>query len=51
MDYGEIRRCLVNCRFSDHARTEMEAEPLASQTQSCGSRISEGGSGDAMCDL
>ena len=28
MDYGEIRRCLVNCRFSDHARTEMEAEPL-----------------------
>ena len=28
MDHGEIRRCLVNCRFTDHARREMEAEPL-----------------------
>jgi len=28
MDYAEIRRCSVNCRFTDHARKEMEAEPL-----------------------
>src|SRR3989337_1343331 len=28
MDYGEIRRCLVSCRFTDHTRREMEAEPL-----------------------
>lgn len=28
MDYAEIRRCSVNCRFTDHARKEMEAEPF-----------------------
>ena len=28
MDYAEIRRCSVNCRFTDHARKEMEAERL-----------------------
>lgn len=28
MDYGEIRLCLTNCRFTDHARREMEAEPF-----------------------
>lgn len=28
MDYAVIRRCLANCWFSDHARKEMEAEPL-----------------------
>jgi hypothetical protein len=28
MDYAEIRRRLANCRFTDHARREMEAEPL-----------------------
>ncbi len=28
MDYGEIRQCLVNCRFTDHARREMETEPF-----------------------
>ncbi len=28
MDYGEIRQCLANCRFTDHARREMETEPF-----------------------
>ncbi len=28
MDYQEIRQCMANCRFTDHARREMEAEPL-----------------------
>jgi hypothetical protein len=28
MDYSEIRQCLTNCRFTDHARKEMEEEPL-----------------------
>ena len=28
MDYEEIRRCLADCRFTDHARREMETEPL-----------------------
>lgn len=28
MDYSEIRQCLANCRFTDHARKEMEEEPL-----------------------
>lgn len=28
MDYESIRQCLANCRFTDHARREMEAEPL-----------------------
>ena len=28
MDYDAIRRCLPGCRFTDHARREMEAEPL-----------------------
>lgn len=28
MDYEEIRRCLDDCRFTDHARREMEAEPF-----------------------
>jgi len=28
VDYEEIRRCLADCRFTDHARREMEAEPL-----------------------
>ncbi|MBI3303651.1 MAG: DUF4258 domain-containing protein [Deltaproteobacteria bacterium] len=30
MDYAEIRRCLANGRFTDHARREMDAEPLGS---------------------
>ena len=28
MDYAEIRRCSVTCLFTDHARKEMETEPL-----------------------
>ena len=28
MDYKHIRLCLGNCRFTDHARREMEAESL-----------------------
>ncbi len=28
MDYSEIRQCLANCRFTDHARKEMDEEPL-----------------------
>jgi hypothetical protein len=28
MDYSEIRQCLANCRFTDHARKEMAEEPL-----------------------
>ena len=28
MDYPEIQHCLGECRFTDHARREMEAEPL-----------------------
>lgn len=28
MDYAEIRRCLAHCRFTDHARREMDTEPL-----------------------
>ena len=28
MDYEDIRRCLTDCRFTDHARREMEAESL-----------------------
>ena len=28
MNYGEIRQCLANCRFADHARREMETEPF-----------------------
>jgi hypothetical protein len=28
VEYGEIRKCLANCRFTDHARREMEAEPF-----------------------
>ena len=28
MEHEGIRRCLVNCRFTDHARREMEAEPF-----------------------
>src|SRR5574341_922610 len=28
MDYEQIRQCLANCRFTDHARREMEAEPF-----------------------
>ena len=28
MDYKYIRLCLGNCRFTDHARREMESEPL-----------------------
>ena len=28
MDYAEIRHCLTECRFTDHARREMETEPL-----------------------
>ena len=28
MEYESIRQCLANCRFTDHARREMEAEPL-----------------------
>ncbi len=28
MDYKHIRLCLGNCRFTDHARREMESESL-----------------------
>ncbi len=28
MDYGQIRQCMAECRFTDHARREMEAEPF-----------------------
>jgi hypothetical protein len=28
MDYEEVRKYLGNCYFSEHARREMEAEPL-----------------------
>lgn len=28
MEYQEIRQCLGDCRFTDHARREMETEPL-----------------------
>ena len=28
MDYEEIRQCLTDCRFTDHARREMETEPF-----------------------
>ena len=28
MDEAEVRRCAANCRFTDHARKEMEEEPL-----------------------
>lgn len=28
MNYDAIRRCAQGCRFTDHARREMEAEPL-----------------------
>ena len=28
MKYEEIRQCLANCRFTEHARREMEAEPF-----------------------
>lgn len=28
MDYAEIRRRITQCRFTDHARREMEEEPL-----------------------
>jgi hypothetical protein len=28
VDYEDIRRCLDGCRFTDHARREMEAEPF-----------------------
>lgn len=28
MTYAEIRRCLVHCLFTDHARREMNEEPL-----------------------
>ena len=28
MDYREIRQCLAQCRFTEHARKEMEEEPL-----------------------
>lgn len=28
MDYAEIRSCVVDCRFTDHARREMDEEPL-----------------------
>ena len=28
MDYSEIRQCLANCRFTEHARKEMDEEPL-----------------------
>ena len=28
MDYTEIRRRITHCRFTDHARREMEEEPL-----------------------
>lgn len=28
MECDEIRKCLANCRFTDHARREMETEPF-----------------------
>jgi hypothetical protein len=28
VDYELIQECLVNCRFTEHARREMAAEPL-----------------------
>lgn len=28
MEYAEVRRCAINCRFTDHARKEMAEEPL-----------------------
>ena len=28
MNYDAIRRCAQGCRFTDHARREMESEPL-----------------------
>lgn len=28
MDYADIRRALRDCRFTEHARREMEGEPL-----------------------
>lgn len=28
MDLNHIRMCLGNCRFTDHARREMESEPF-----------------------
>lgn len=28
MDYEEVRQCLADCRFTDHARREMETEPF-----------------------
>lgn len=28
MDYEKIRQCLADCRFTDHARQEMETEPF-----------------------
>jgi hypothetical protein len=28
MDYAEIRQCSANCRFTDHARKEMDEEPF-----------------------
>jgi len=28
VDYETIRRCSAECRFSDHARKKMEAEPF-----------------------
>ena len=28
MDETDVRRCAANCRFTDHARKEMDEEPL-----------------------
>lgn len=28
MNYANIARCLAHCHFTDHARREMESEPL-----------------------
>lgn len=28
MDYNHVRLCFGNCRFTDHARREMESESL-----------------------
>lgn len=28
MDYEHIQQCMVECRFTDHARREMENEPF-----------------------
>ena len=28
LNYGEILRCAADCRFTDHARREMETEPF-----------------------